>query len=214
EMACRARRPCWPQQCVAMNDARGCSECGLDAFAQDEPAAHVFIRPKPDDTSSHRAEGLRLRPVDRSTPDPARFCRDRVGEACEHARRGAAFPRAIRMKTQAAEIRHVLESDAASVWWLAREIGFARGACDIDTLPPDPFGSLEFVCRVRVMLAFARELHHLRTRATGGAGRVGQPVDRVDKRAPCVCASASMSLSRAWSTSARHSLRLKPGAEM
>src|SRR5262249_34778871 len=129
-----------------------------------------LTRPNVDDTSAHRAEGLRFRPVDRSTPDAARRAGDRVGEACEHARRGAVFPWAIRMPAQAAEIRHVLEFDAAAVWWLAREIGFARGACDIDALPPDPFGLVELLRHVRVMLTFARGLHHPHTRKTGGAG--------------------------------------------
>src|SRR5262249_57976743 len=69
EIASRARCPGGTQQRVAMDEARGGSERGLNALAEDQPAAHVFVRPEPDHTSAHYAERLRLCATDRSAPD-------------------------------------------------------------------------------------------------------------------------------------------------
>src|SRR5215831_15547440 len=119
-----------------MREACSCSERGLDALAEDEICRHVFVGPKSDYTSAHRAERLRLSAVNRSPPDPARLARDRVGEARDDAGRGPDLPRAARMPAQAAEVRHLVERDAA-----AREVGLAGGAGDVAALAPDLVGA-------------------------------------------------------------------------
>src|SRR5262249_8882257 len=124
-----------PTRVVAMNEARACTERGLDAFAKDEPIGDITVTPEPDDASAHRPERLRLSAVDWSSPYAARRGRYCIGKARQNARRGAAIPQALRMPAQPTEVRHVLEHNAA-----AQEVRLTRSPCDLKALSPDSVG--------------------------------------------------------------------------